>query len=151
MRLGQAAGVINWSRSALNFCSAFRRSGVASTNSDFAWKTCFPSLLHQHAEHFAHAPARRSDQLQANGRGAQQCDTTIAKDANGIGIPIEDMQLKAREVDPLQLFSRIGHGKARDGLPAVLALSLSSQPSGRTDPMSSIGCTLAKSQDMLNS
>src|ERR1700735_666914 len=32
-----AAGVISCSRSALNLCNASKRSGVASTNSDFAW------------------------------------------------------------------------------------------------------------------
>ena len=64
-------------------------------------------LFHQHAEHFPHPPAGRTDHLQAKRRGPQQRDAAIANHTNGIGIAFEGLQLKSGEMVQVLNYSQI--------------------------------------------
>jgi len=60
--------------------------------------------LHQWTKAFSHAPADVAKNLQAVGPGNKKCQTAVAEDANGLGKTFKGLQVKAGDIETLELF-----------------------------------------------
>src|SRR5712692_4926902 len=68
-----------------------------------------PFPFREYSHYFAHAPASRPQALHAVHARDQQRHTTIAHQANALGIAFEGLKFESRKVETLQLFGGIGH------------------------------------------
>jgi len=57
-------------------------------------KNLSPIFLDEHAHDLAHAPAWRSNHLEASGSCLQERDIAVTQDADGIRVSLEGLQLK---------------------------------------------------------
>ena len=60
--------------------------------------------FHQRAQAFSHAPTNVTENLQTVGTGYQKCETVVAQDTNRFGKALKGLQVKAGEVELLELF-----------------------------------------------
>jgi hypothetical protein len=75
-------------------------------NEDFA---AIP--LHQRSQTFSHSPADIAQNLQAVRSRDKECKTVIAQDSHGLGKALKGLQVKAGEIETLELVFWIGHAK----------------------------------------
>jgi hypothetical protein len=69
------------------------------------------SALHQWSQTFSHPPADVAQNLQAVRSRHKKCQTAIAKDSHGLGKTLKGLQVKAGEIETLELVFWIGHAK----------------------------------------
>ena len=96
-----------------------RGETVPAWQSVLAWLRSFPVYgrkpcglpLHQRPQAFSHAPANIAQNLQAVRPGDKKCQTAVAQDADGLGKALKGLQVKAGQVETLELVFGIGHEK----------------------------------------
>src|SRR5438270_1833062 len=60
--------------------------------------------LHQRTKAFSHPPADIAKNLQTIGPGNKKCQTAVAEDANGLRETFKGLQVKAGDIETLELF-----------------------------------------------
>jgi hypothetical protein len=70
----------------------------------------FPSAaFREHAHHFAHAPPRRSKDLQSIHPWHQERYAAVASHANTLRITLKCLEFKSRQINSLELFGGVSH------------------------------------------
>src|ERR1035441_3389150 len=70
-------------------------------------KDSAPFPFGKHAHHFAQAPTRSAQDLQAIHPRDEQGDAVVAHYANALGIAFKSLELKSRKIKALELFGGI--------------------------------------------
>jgi len=69
------------------------------------------SALHQWSQTFSHPPADVAQNLQAVRSRHKKCQAPIAEHSHGLGKTLKGLQVKAGEIETLELVFWIGHAK----------------------------------------